>query len=109
MAFYARPGGDICPGDIFPEIPITTSIPPVKVSRPCAYVPPVERGVQEFRRIYTLPDHATLLNNLAITTVNGEETVSKTRVGRAIFLGWGSQVEADERYFQEQGRAGGKV
>jgi len=97
MAFYARPTRLISPGDIFPEIPITVPVPPLRVARKSSFSPKAKFGPQDLRRIYTLPDDGPLLPNLKLGTKAGEETLTPTRVGMAMFLSWGSQVEADER------------
>jgi hypothetical protein len=104
MAFYARPTQLISPGDIFPEIPITVSVPPIKVARKSKYNPPAKFGPQDLRRIFKLPEEAALVANLRLSMRPGEEALVTTRVGPAIFLSWGSQVEADERDLRDQSK-----
>jgi hypothetical protein len=97
MPFYAHPTGYLSPGDVFPAIPFTTQIAPIKIARSAGYNPPAGRGPADFRRIYTLPDDAEHCSNNRIETPEGEETLASTRVSKAIFLTWGSQVESTER------------
>ena len=108
MPFYARPTDLISPGDIFPEIPISISVPPIKVVRKSKFTAPAKFGSQDLRRIYTLPQDAASLADLRIRTKAGEETLATTRVGLAMFLSWGSQVEADERDLRLKGKAQNK-
>ena len=91
MAFYARPTDILSPGDVFPELPIGTVSNPLKILRKSNYNPPAERGTQ-----------------VRIRTQDGEFVVSKGRVGKAMLLSWGSQIEEDLRNFEGSGRAGGK-
>lgn len=97
MAFYARPTALISPGDIFPEIPVSVCTPPLKVARKSQFKPKAKFGPQDLRRIFTLPHEEAGLGSSNLRTKIGEETLVTTRVGPAMFLSWGSQVEADER------------
>ncbi len=107
MAFYAHPTPQIYPGDIFPSIPFSVLVPPLKIARNVGYTPARGRGPADFRQIYTLPNDQRQIPNLRIETTQGEETLSKTRSGMALFLTWGSEVESTERRIAENnGRAG---
>jgi hypothetical protein len=108
LPFYAHPTLQISPGDIFPSIPFSVSVPPLKIARNEGYTPPRGRGPAEFRRIYTLPNDAAQIQNLRIETPRREETLSNTRTGKALFLTWGSEVEDTERRIAEIGRAGNR-
>lgn len=103
MPFYAHPTSLISPGDVFPDIPVSISIPPLRVVRKSKFVPKAKFGPQDLRRIYTLPTDAGEINDLKIGTKHGEETIAATRQGLAMFLSWGSQVEADEREIEKSG------
>jgi hypothetical protein len=105
MAFYARPTTLISPGDIFPDIPITISIPPPKILRKSPFNPPAKFAHHDLRRVFTLPQDAAELNKSQMNTKAGEETLAATRTGMAMFLSWGSQVEADERELLGKGKA----
>jgi hypothetical protein len=105
MPFYAHPTAPISPGDIFPSIPISISVPPIKVARKSKYSPPARVGPQDLRRIYALPADADKVPDLHLEAKGGEETLATTRIGLAMFLSWGSQVEADERDLAETGKA----
>ena len=108
MAFYAHVTDLISPGDIFPEIPISISVPPTRVIRKSKFTPKLKFGPQDLRRVFTLPDEAEQLGASSLRTKGGEETVANTRVGLAMFLSWGSQVEADERDVAANGDKGRK-
>jgi hypothetical protein len=105
MAFYAHPTPLISPGDIFASIPISISVPPIRVARKSRYSPPAKAGPQDLRRIYTLPDDADKIPDVHLGTKEGEVTLATTRAGPAMFLSWGSQVEADERELAQSGKA----
>src|SRR5712664_3022761 len=104
MSFYAHPTDLVSPGDIFLEIPIPISVPPLKVARKSKFNPPAKFGKQDLRRIYEIPREVHALPDLHHKSKIGEEMIVTTRVGPAIFLSWSSQVESDER----EVRAGGK-
>jgi hypothetical protein len=106
MAFYAHPTKLISPGDIFPSIPTSVSLPPLRVVRKTNYNPPREFADQDLRRLYTLPADAEKIPDSSLETKAGEETVASTRVSLAMLLSWGSQVEGDER---EMERSGGRA
>jgi hypothetical protein len=107
MSFYAHPTPQISPGDIFPSIPFSVLVSPLKIARNEGYTPAKGRGPADFRRIFTLPNDQTQINNLRIDTTQGEETVSTTRSGMALFLTWGSEVESTERRIAgNNGKAG---
>lgn len=102
MAFYAHPTALISPGDIFSEIPISLLVSPIRVARKSKFNPPAKFGPQDLRRIYTLPPDAGLLQDCQLKTTHGEQVLAETRVGPAIFLSFGCQVEADERDIADQ-------
>lgn len=104
MPFYKCPTDVISQGDIFPSIPFPIILPPVKVARPSPFQPKAGRRSVELRQIYTLP--AEPPGELRILSTEGEETLSKTRSSKAIFLTWGSDVEDDERRFADRRRVG---
>lgn len=104
MPFYAHPTTLISPGDIFPSIPMCICVPPIKVARKSKYNPPARVGRQDLRRIYILPDDTGNIPDLHLETKEGEVTLATTRVGPAMFLSWGSQVEADERDLAQAGK-----
>lgn len=105
MAFYAHPTPQISPGDIFPSVPFSVLVPPLKIARNEGYTPSRGRGPAEFRRIYTLPNDQAKVQNLGLLTRQGEETLSRS--GMALFLTWGSEVESTERrIFENKGKAG---
>jgi hypothetical protein len=103
MPFYAHASPLISPGDIFPEIPISVSVPPLRVVRKSKFSPKAKFGPQDIRRIFTLPQDIEALTEPKLKTQVGEETLTTTRVGLAMFLSWGSQVEADERDIARRG------
>jgi hypothetical protein len=105
MGFYAHPTALISPGDIFPAVPFSVSVPPLRIARKSKLNPPAKFGPQDLRRIFVLPDEAEKITDLRIEQKQGEEALHSTRVGPGIFLSWGSQVEADER----DASAGGKT
>jgi len=108
MPFYAHPTELISPGDVFPDIPVTVSVPPTKILRKSNFNPKAKFGPQDLRRAFTLPDEAKQLGATSIDAPAGEETVAHTRIGLAMFLSWGSQVEADERDVAANGDKGRK-
>jgi hypothetical protein len=104
---YAHPTTLLSPGDIFPSLPFNVLTSPIRIARRHAYNPPAGRGPAEFRRIYTFPnDVAQLQGGVQIETQQGEETLATTRVVKGMLLTWGSQIEADERTIENQGRVG---
>src|SRR5208337_240138 len=103
MAFYAHPTSLVSPGDIFPEIPISLVVPPLRVVRKSKFTPKAKFGQQDLRRVFTLPVDSGNLGATTIATKSGEDTLANTRVGLALFLSWGSQVEADEREVSRSG------
>jgi hypothetical protein len=103
---YAHPTAQLSPGDIFPEIPFAVSIAPIRVARHSGWNPPAGRGPADFRRIFTLPQDQVALPNSELLTNQGEETLGHTRMGKALFLTWGSQVESTLRIIDHQGRTG---
>jgi hypothetical protein len=106
---YAHPTPQLSPGDIFPSLPFAVLVSPLRVARKHAYNPPAGRGPAEFRRIYTLPGDAEQLpGGSQIETQQGEETLAANRVVKGMLLTWGSQIEADERTIEHQGRVGKK-
>jgi hypothetical protein len=109
---YARPTALLSPGDIFPEIPFSVGIAPLRVAKRHGWTPPAGRGPAEFRRIYTLPqdqEQFAQLPNPSLSTVQGEETLAHTRLTKALFLTWGSQVESAERNIERTGRVGNRT
>ena len=103
---YAQPTALLSPGDVFPEIPFSVGVAPIRVARPSGWNPPAGRGPADFRRIFTLPqDHAALTNPQLLTN-QGEEALANTRVGKALFLTWGSEVESTLRIIHHQNRVG---
>src|SRR6266850_148385 len=60
---YARPTALLSPGDIFPEIPFSVGVAPLRIARRSGWNPPAGRGTADFRRIYTLPQDAAGLQN----------------------------------------------
>jgi len=103
MTFYAHPTSLISPGDVFPEIPISISVPPLRVVRKSKFSPKVKFGPQDLRRIFTLPRDASELEDCKLSSKVGEETLIPTRLGPTMFLSWGSQVESDERDVAQSG------
>src|SRR5216683_139398 len=103
---YARPTALLSPGDIFPEIPFSVSVAPLRVARQSGWNPPAGRGPADFRRIFTLPQHQADLINSQLSTNQGEETLANARVGKALFLTWGSEVESALRIIDHQQRIG---
>jgi hypothetical protein len=61
---------------------------------------------QTFEEIFTLPQDQAALPNPQLSTNQGEETLANTRVGKALFLTWGSEVESTLRVIEHQGRIG---
>jgi len=108
MLFYAHPTDLISPGDVFPKIPVSISVPPLRIARKSKFSPPAKFGPQELRRIYTIPEDSKQLADLRIEEKQGEETLVTTRVGPVLFLSWGSQVEGDERDIMRKGKAQNK-
>src|ERR1700687_1660965 len=103
---YAHPTALLSPGDIFPEIPFSVNVAPTKVARRAGWNPPANRGPADFRQIFTLPQDQAHLTNSQIQTNQGEDTLANTRVGKALFLTWGSEVESTLRFIERQGRTG---
>ena len=103
---YARPTALLSPGDIFPEIPFSVGVAPLRVARRAGWNPPANRGPADFRQIFTLPQDQAALTNSQLLATQGEETLANTRVGKALFLTWGSEVESTLRVIQNQGRVG---
>jgi hypothetical protein len=106
MPFYAHATPQISPGDIFPSIPFPVVVHPLKIARNEGYTPRAGRGPAEFRRIHTIPGDEATITNLTLATTQGEETLARTRVGMALFLTWGSEVESTERRIAQNGRVG---
>jgi hypothetical protein len=106
---YAKPTTLLSPGDIFPEIPFSVGIAPLRVAKKYGYTPPAGRGPADFRRIYTLPGHAADLGANDLRTVKGEETLAHTRINKALFLTWGSEVESTLRTIDRQKRVGNRT
>jgi hypothetical protein len=71
--------------------------------------PRAGRGPADFRRIFTLPQHQADLQNPRLATTQGEETLAHTRVTKALFLTWGSEVESTMRVIDGQGRVGNRT
>src|SRR5207249_3841422 len=94
------------PGECHLALPISTSTHPPLVTRSSGWNPPADRGPADFRRIFTLPQHQAALPNPQLSTNQGEETLANTRVGKALFLTWGSEVEPTLRVIEHQGRIG---
>jgi hypothetical protein len=110
MPFYAHPTDQISPGDIFPSIPISVSLPPLRIVRKTNYNPPKQFADQDLRRLFTLPVDVDKVPDSHLETKAGEETIAATRVGPVIFLSWGSQVEGDEREMEQaKGKSKGKA
>lgn len=106
---YAHPSALLSPGDIFLEIPFSVGIAPLKVARRSGWNPPAGRGPADFRRIFTLPqDRADLQNNM-LSAAQGEDALAHTRVTKALFLTWGSEVESTLRTISRQGRIGNRT
>jgi len=103
---YARPTALLSPGDIFPEIPFSVGIAPIRVARNAGLNQKPGREQLNLRKILTLPQDAAGLTNSQLSTQQGEETLANTRVGKALFLTWGSEVESTQRNIASQGRAG---
>lgn len=103
MPFYAHPTSLISPGDIFPEIPVSVLVSPLRLLRKSKFVPKAKFGQQDLRRVFTMPDDLAQIGELQITTKKGEDTIATTRQGLAMFLSWGSQVESDEREIEKSG------
>jgi hypothetical protein len=106
---YAHPTALLSPGDIFPEIPFSVGVAPLRVARKSGWNPPPGRGPADFRRIYTLPGHAADLGANNLRAVQGEETLAHTRVTKAMFLTWGSEVESTLRTIERQQRMGNRT
>jgi hypothetical protein len=107
MPFYARPPQELSPGDIFPEIPFTVQLSPIRVARNSAYNPRPGEARPEHKRIHTLGG-ADDPPNLRLAYEQGEETLANTRLCKAMFLTWGSEVEGVERRVAENGGRVGK-
>jgi hypothetical protein len=103
MIFYAHPTNLISPGDIFPSIPNSITLAPLRVIRKTSYNPPKEFAGQDLRRVYTMPGDAEILPESRLLTKAGEETAANTRVGLGMLLSWGSQVERDQEEMQKSG------
>lgn len=109
MPFYAHPTPQVSPGDIFPEIPISASVHPLRILRKSKLNPPAKFGPQDLRRVFTIPDDQTLVQDLHLIGKQGEEAIVTTRMRPAMFLSWGSQVEADERDASQAKKTSGKA
>jgi hypothetical protein len=83
---YAHPTAQLSPGDIFPEIPFSVGVAPIRVAKLSGWNPPAGRGPADFRRIFTLPPDQAALPNSQLLASQGEETLANTRVGKAPFL-----------------------
>src|SRR6267142_3669880 len=103
---YARPTALLSPGDIFPEIPFSVGVAPLRIARRSGWNPPAGRGTADFRRIYTLPQDAAGLQNSTLFTNQGDEALAHTRITKALFLTWGSEVESTLRNIDRNGRIG---
>jgi hypothetical protein len=103
---YAHPTALLSPGDIFPEIPFAVNVAPTRVARRAGWNPPANRGPADFRQILTLPQDQAHLTNSQIHNNQGEDTLASTRIGKALFLTWGSEVESTLRFIERQGRIG---
>src|SRR5207245_4807219 len=84
----------------------SVSVAPLRIARQSGWNPPAGRGPADFRRIFTLPQHQADLANSQLLTNQGEETVANTRVAKALFLTWGSEVESTLRIIDHQQRIG---
>jgi hypothetical protein len=106
---YARPTALFSPGDIFSEIPFSVGVAPLRIARRSGWNPPAGRGPADFRRIHTLPQDAAALQNPTLSTNQGEEALAHTRVTKALFLTWGSEVESTLRNIERNGRIGNRT
>jgi hypothetical protein len=103
--FYARPPKELSPGDIFPEIPFSVQLSPIRVARNSGINPKPGDPPVNLKRIYTFGEGERPAN-LRLGHEQGEETLASTRMCRAMFLTWGSEVESVERRVAENGRVG---
>lgn len=99
MPFYAHPSNLLSPGDIFPEIPFPVLTHPLKLARK-RNPPGAGGGADNFREVYTSP---VMPPNSRLELPEGEESLAHTRLAKALFITWGSDVENDERGIAERG------
>lgn len=103
--FWREPGEYISPGDVYPQVPVSYLVPPLRVIRRYS-----QNLKQKFdKKLYTL--HAFGEPDLTHTLQQkgGDETVSKSRLELGVLLSWGSEIAQDLKSYEQRGKAGGKT
>jgi hypothetical protein len=109
-AFWAHPDPEeIAPGDIFPEIPFSTSPYPTRVIRKYRQnLPP--KHAQNLHQLFEHPaETETIAPALRLTSPGGDDCATTTRVRMGMFLTYGSEVDSDLLDVQQKGKVGGRV
>jgi hypothetical protein len=94
--FYTRSGGRISPGDIFDSLPHARVPKPLRIARKVTVgLPPKVQAkiTGELREVFsvTIPEIQAGFE----FSDQGEEILSRAKLSRAIFMTWGSEVDAD--------------
>jgi len=95
-SFYERVGSRLSPGDIFDTLPYTRVQKPLQVVRKTKVTLPnkLKDKVQgELREVFEVGKH--IPDPPFDFEATGEEILSHAKTARAIFLTWGSEVDAD--------------
>jgi hypothetical protein len=94
--FYDKAGSLISPGDIFDQLPYTRIPKPLRVARKFSGSLPKGVGVRgELREVFEYGrDRIDPPPNFKPP---GEDVLCNTKMAKAIFLTWGSEVEDDQR------------
>jgi hypothetical protein len=91
-SFWNKPGKDIAPGDIFPGIILPTLIPPVRHLKKSGVNASAKYTQQQLWEMHPVDPDAP---PPGLADPGGAEVVSRARISLAMFLNWGSDVDAD--------------
>lgn len=108
--FWAHPDPDeIAPGDVFPDLPFSASVFPTRVIRKYRQnLPP--KHAQNLQQIFEYPNETpNIVPAVSLYDPGGDDSVSKTRLCRGMFLTYGSEVDSDLLAIEQKGKPGGKV